>query len=135
MPKYYCDYCKSYLTHDKISVRKSHHAGKNHIRLYCAYYESKARQLGIWDPSDTRYSVDLAYLASTAPGPHEYQAKKQREKEKLLVKRADDVAEPFCIPPPPTLSGTPAPPTSALRFADEYVRLINVHVARLDPAI
>ena len=28
MPKYYCDYCKSYLTHDTMSVRKSHLQGE-----------------------------------------------------------------------------------------------------------
>lgn len=135
MPKYYCDYCKSYLTHDKISVRKSHLSGKNHIRFYCSYYETKAKQLGIWDDSDTKYDLDLDYLASPAPGPQEYAIKKQREKERLLVKRADDIEEPFCIPPPPTLSGMPPPPPSALRFTEEYTHLMEVHIARLNPAI
>lgn len=135
MPKYYCDYCKSYLTHDKTSVRKSHLSGKNHIRLYCSYYETKAKQLGIWDPSETKYHVDLAYLASPAPGPEEFATKKQREKEKLLVKRAEDNQQPFCIPPPPTLRGMPAPPPSAFRFSEEYNHLIEVHMDRLETII
>lgn len=135
MPKYYCDYCKSYLTHDKISVRKLHLLGKNHIKLYCSYYQTKATQLGIWDPLETSYSLDLAYLASPAPGPDEYATAKQREKERLLVKRAEDVEEPFCLPPPPTLHGMPAPPPAALKHTEKYVNLINVHAARLNPEI
>lgn len=135
MPKYYCDYCKSYLTHDKASVRKSHLSGKNHIKFYCSYYETKAKQLGVWDPSDTRYSVDLAYLALTAPGPEEYATKKHREKERLLVKRAGDEEVPFCIPPPPTLNGMPGAPPSALRHAEELTNVISVHVARLEPTV
>lgn len=135
MPKYYCDYCKSYLTHDKISVRKSHLLGKNHIKLYCSYYENKAKQLGIWDPSETKYSVDIKYLASPAPGPVEFATKVQRRKERLLVKRTEDIEEPFCLPPPPTLHGMPPPPPSATRNTDEYIQLILVHTERLEPAL
>lgn len=37
MPKYYCDYCDTYLTHDSPSVRKTHNSGRKHkdnVRLY-----------------------------------------------------------------------------------------------------
>ncbi|XP_005110617.1 U1 small nuclear ribonucleoprotein C [Aplysia californica] len=37
MPKYYCDYCDTYLTHDSPSVRKTHCNGRKHkenVRLY-----------------------------------------------------------------------------------------------------
>uniref|UniRef100_A0A0B6YBN8 U1 small nuclear ribonucleoprotein C n=1 Tax=Arion vulgaris TaxID=1028688 RepID=A0A0B6YBN8_9EUPU len=37
MPKYYCDYCDTYLTHDSPSVRKTHCSGRKHkenVRLY-----------------------------------------------------------------------------------------------------
>ncbi|GMI66561.1 hypothetical protein HRI_000325400 [Hibiscus trionum] len=30
MPRYYCDYCDTYLTHDSPSVRKQHNAGYKH---------------------------------------------------------------------------------------------------------
>lgn len=30
MPRYYCDYCDTYLTHDSASVRKQHNAGYKH---------------------------------------------------------------------------------------------------------
>ncbi|AAS50508.1 AAR142Cp [Eremothecium gossypii ATCC 10895] len=44
MARYYCDYCHAYLTHDSLSVRKSHLIGKNHIRLTADYYYNKAQQ-------------------------------------------------------------------------------------------
>ncbi|XP_066321619.1 U1 small nuclear ribonucleoprotein C-2-like isoform X2 [Miscanthus floridulus] len=30
MPRYYCDYCDTYLIHDSPSVRKQHNAGYKH---------------------------------------------------------------------------------------------------------
>ncbi|CAI4035206.1 hypothetical protein SMKI_12G3550 [Saccharomyces mikatae IFO 1815] len=45
MTRYYCEYCHSYLTHDTLSVRKSHLVGKNHLRITADYYRNKARDL------------------------------------------------------------------------------------------
>lgn len=41
MVRYYCEYCHSYLTHDTLSVRKSHLIGKNHLRVTSDYYRNK----------------------------------------------------------------------------------------------
>lgn len=41
MARFYCDYCRSYLTHDKRSVLKAHITGKHHIRLVKDYYRNK----------------------------------------------------------------------------------------------
>ncbi|EKX33797.1 hypothetical protein GUITHDRAFT_81129 [Guillardia theta CCMP2712] len=30
MPRYYCDYCDVFLTHDSPSVRKQHNSGRKH---------------------------------------------------------------------------------------------------------
>ena len=30
MPRYYCDYCDAYLTHDSASVRRQHNVGFKH---------------------------------------------------------------------------------------------------------
>ncbi len=38
MPKYYCDYCDIFLTHDSPSVRKSHNDGWKHKAAVKAYY-------------------------------------------------------------------------------------------------
>lgn len=39
MPKYYCDYCDTYLTHDSPSVRKTHCGGRKHKENVCVYYQ------------------------------------------------------------------------------------------------
>ncbi|KAI8801208.1 U1 zinc finger-domain-containing protein [Cladochytrium replicatum] len=40
MPKYYCDYCDIFLTHDSPSVRKSHNSGWRHKAQVQNYYQS-----------------------------------------------------------------------------------------------
>ncbi|EYU40704.1 hypothetical protein MIMGU_mgv1a020156mg [Erythranthe guttata] len=47
MPRYYCDYCDTYLTHDSPSVRKQHNAGYKHkanVRTYYQQYEAQLNQ-------------------------------------------------------------------------------------------
>uniref|UniRef100_A0A4W3J3L2 U1 small nuclear ribonucleoprotein C n=1 Tax=Callorhinchus milii TaxID=7868 RepID=A0A4W3J3L2_CALMI len=39
MPKYYCDYCDTYLTHDSPSVRKTHCEGRKHKENVKDYYQ------------------------------------------------------------------------------------------------
>ncbi|KAB8236153.1 putative U1 snRNP complex component Yhc1 [Aspergillus alliaceus] len=39
MPKFFCDYCDVYLTHDSMSVRKAHNSGRNHLRNVLEYYQ------------------------------------------------------------------------------------------------
>uniref|UniRef100_A0A915KIZ4 U1 small nuclear ribonucleoprotein C n=1 Tax=Romanomermis culicivorax TaxID=13658 RepID=A0A915KIZ4_ROMCU len=39
MPKYYCDYCDTYLTHDSPSVRKTHNGGRKHKESVRMYYQ------------------------------------------------------------------------------------------------
>eukprot|EP01112_Ceratiomyxa_fruticulosa_P019317 TRINITY_DN6306_c0_g1_i5.p1 TRINITY_DN6306_c0_g1~~TRINITY_DN6306_c0_g1_i5.p1 ORF type:complete len:265 (-),score=52.38 TRINITY_DN6306_c0_g1_i5:100-894(-) len=40
MPKYYCDYCDIFLTHDSPSVRKSHNEGFKHKSAVRTYYQT-----------------------------------------------------------------------------------------------
>eukprot|EP00897_Mesotaenium_endlicherianum_P003891 jgi/Mesen1/352/ME000001S02661 len=47
MPRYYCDYCDTYLTHDSPSVRKQHNAGYKHkanVRQYYQQFEEEQTQ-------------------------------------------------------------------------------------------
>ncbi|XP_004494316.1 U1 small nuclear ribonucleoprotein C [Cicer arietinum] len=47
MPRYYCDYCDTYLTHDSPSVRKQHNAGYKHkanVRSYYLQFEEQQTQ-------------------------------------------------------------------------------------------
>lgn len=118
MPKYYCDYCKAYLTHDTLSVRKSHLMGKNHIRYYCNYYEAKAKETGIWDPNESAYEINLSYLNSGAPGSDSSESKQRNSYEQ------------FCLPPPPHVQGLPNPPPSVLCNSQEYKKSIQSHMKR-----
>jgi U1 small nuclear ribonucleoprotein C len=47
MPRYYCDYCDTYLTHDSPSVRKQHNSGYKHkanVRIYYQQFEEQQTQ-------------------------------------------------------------------------------------------
>mmetsp|Transcript_41364 Transcript_41364/g.67092 ORF Transcript_41364/g.67092 Transcript_41364/m.67092 type:complete len:149 (-) Transcript_41364:891-1337(-) len=47
MPKYYCDYCDVFLTHDSYAVRKQHNNGlkhKNNVKAYYAQFEEQQTQ-------------------------------------------------------------------------------------------
>jgi U1 small nuclear ribonucleoprotein C len=118
MPKYYCDYCKSYLTHDTMSVRKSHLMGRNHIKYYCDYYEHKAKQTGIWTPLDLPYEVTTAYLNRGAPGASAVAGNGASPYECEAA---------YALPPPPTMASLPPPPPSAVRHVEEYRRAIARH--------
>mmetsp|Transcript_38107 Transcript_38107/g.61438 ORF Transcript_38107/g.61438 Transcript_38107/m.61438 type:complete len:184 (-) Transcript_38107:311-862(-) len=52
MPRYYCDYCDAFLTHDSPSVRKQHNSGRKHrdnVREYYGQFVSKQAQSVIDD--------------------------------------------------------------------------------------
>lgn len=44
MPKYYCDYCDTFLTHDSPSVRKTHCTGRKHKDNVKFFYQSWMEQ-------------------------------------------------------------------------------------------
>ncbi|CAN3501363.1 U1 small nuclear ribonucleoprotein C [Diutina catenulata] len=108
MPKYYCDYCKSYLTHDKPSVRKSHLVGKNHIKWYCQHYETKAKEQGLWNPSDMEYEITVGWVNRNAPGA-------APASSAAYVQRGGSLDPDAMLPPPLTLPGMPNPPPAVVR--------------------
>ncbi|KAL3118156.1 hypothetical protein niasHT_001930 [Heterodera trifolii] len=78
MPKYYCDYCDAFLTHDSPSVRKTHNGGRKHkthnggrrhkenVRMYYqAWMEEQAQKL---IDATTRAFTSQRMLAPGAPG-------------------------------------------------------------------
>merc|ERR1711993_165221 len=65
MPKYYCDYCDTYLTHDSPSVRKTHCAGRKHKENVKFYYQK-------WMEEQAQSLIDAttaAFKAGKLPGP------------------------------------------------------------------
>merc|ERR1712020_96022 len=64
MPKYYCDYCDTYLTHDSPSVRKTHCAGRKHKENVKFYYQK-------WIEEQAQSLIDAttaAFKAGKLPG-------------------------------------------------------------------
>ena len=51
MPKYYCDYCDTFLTHDSPSVRKTHCDGRKHKENVKFYYQK-------WMEDQTQSLID-----------------------------------------------------------------------------
>ena len=54
MPKYYCDYCDTYLTHDSPSVRKTHNGGRKHKEAVRLYYTK-------WIEEQAQSFIDQTY--------------------------------------------------------------------------
>lgn len=66
MPKYYCDYCDTYLTHDSPSVRKTHCTGRKHRDNVKFYYQK-------WVEEQAQHLIDATTAAfkagKIAPNP------------------------------------------------------------------
>uniref|UniRef100_A0A915E8N8 Matrin-type domain-containing protein n=1 Tax=Ditylenchus dipsaci TaxID=166011 RepID=A0A915E8N8_9BILA len=54
MPKYYCDYCDTFLTHDSPSVRKTHNGGRKHRENVRMFYQA------VMEKEAQRF-IDMAY--------------------------------------------------------------------------
>lgn len=85
MPKYYCDYCDTYLTHDSPSVRKTHCIGRKHRDNVKFYYQK-------WMEEQAQHLID----ATTA-----------------AFKAGKIAQNPFSAPPPNMASMTSVPPPSS----------------------
>lgn len=56
MPKYYCDYCDTFLTHDSPSVRRTHTAGRKHKDNVRFYYQK-------WMEAQAQNMIDMTTRA------------------------------------------------------------------------
>ncbi|GFY38891.1 u1 small nuclear ribonucleoprotein C [Trichonephila inaurata madagascariensis] len=91
MPKYYCDYCDTYLTHDSPSVRKTHCNGRKHKDNVKFYYQK-------WMEEQAQSLIDATTAAFKAG--------------KIPSGQYPNSAKPpagVMIPPPPNLQGPPRP--------------------------
>ncbi|KAI9280295.1 U1 zinc finger-domain-containing protein [Umbelopsis sp. AD052] len=91
MPKYYCEYCDIFLTHDSSSVRKAHNAGKAHVANVRNYYA----ELGQDKAQSIIDEITKAYEGAGGPGgiPAQYAG----------------------FPPPPMFGGPGGPPPPGFR--------------------
>ena len=61
MPKFYCDYCDTNLTHDSPSMRKTHCSGRRHKENVKDYYQK-------WMEEQAQSLIDKT-SASQSPSP------------------------------------------------------------------
>lgn len=94
MPKYYCDYCDTYLTHDSPSVRKTHNNGRKHKENVKFYYTK-------WMEEQAQSLIDQTTAA--------YQAGKISSTPQMPppVPPPGLVAPPPGMMPPPGIMGPP----------------------------
>ena len=103
MPKYYCDYCDTYLTHDSPSVRKTHCQGRKHKDNVKYFYQK-------WMEEQAQHLID----ATTA-----------------AFKAGKIASNPFApnkgaaIPPPPSLGPRPGVPPPNQGPPGKYFEIYN----------
>ncbi|XP_069771312.1 U1 small nuclear ribonucleoprotein C-like [Narcine bancroftii] len=69
MPKYRCDYCDTYLTHDSPSVRKMHCEGRKHKENVKVYYQKWMEEQDQNLTDKTTASFCQGKIPPTAPFP------------------------------------------------------------------
>lgn len=94
MPKYYCDYCDTFLTHDSPSVRKTHNGGRKHKENVRMYYQT-------WMEQQAQKLVDATTRAFT-----QQQRLSQATRPQLPVVQPPVPVPQFSFP-----SGIPMPQT------------------------
>lgn len=76
MPKYYCDYCDTFLTHDSPSVRKTHNGGRKHKENVRQFYQ-------VWMEQQAQKLVDATTKAFT---------------QQKMLNSSTNIAPPICMP-------------------------------------
>lgn len=89
MPKYYCDYCDTYLTHDSPSVRKTHCTGRKHKDNVKFFYQK-------WMEEQAQHLIDATTAAFKAG--------------KIANNPFAQPGKGVAIPPPPQLTMGQRPP-------------------------
>jgi len=67
--RYLCEYCNVYLTHDSVSVRRAHNAGKIHLKNVVDYYQAigNERAQSQIDRITSAYEQNSSTLPSNIP--------------------------------------------------------------------
>lgn len=119
MPKYYCDYCDTYLTHDSPSVRKTHCQGRKHKDNVKFYYQK-------WMEEQAQHLIDATTAAFKAGklNTASFQAKPGQPPVNPPPAMAPRAPPPGMMPPPgmhpgmgPMMMGPhgPMPPMMGMR--------------------
>ncbi|KAF9127220.1 hypothetical protein BGW39_006035 [Mortierella sp. 14UC] len=104
MPKYYCDYCDIFLTHDSSSVRKAHNAGRNHLINVRTYYNELSQQT----TQEVINTITKAYAEAGAAIPPKYSGYPQPQQYPAPAGRYNPYGAPVGFPGmPPGMPGMP----------------------------
>lgn len=113
MPRYYCDYCDIFLTHDSASVRKAHNTGWKHALCVRNYYSDlpQEKSQAIQDILVAAYEArgqhpppGLGGFSSYVPGMN------LPDGVRVNPPVAVPSAAPYMRVMPPTAAGGPPPP-------------------------
>merc|ERR1711939_1053538 len=106
MPKFFCDYCDVYLTHDSMSVRKAHNSGRNHLRNVVDYYQ----QIGHEKAQSVIDSITFRYARSPRYASHARHARhaptKRHDPPSRRPRNASHATLPWRTPIPSTRRST-----------------------------
>lgn len=105
MPKYYCDYCDTYLTHDSPSVRKTHCTGRKHKDNVKFYYQKWMEEQG----KQTKYILKHFSFIYYFVAQHLIDATTAAFKAGKIAQNPF-APQKAAIPPPSSLGGPPPRP-------------------------
>ena len=122
MPKFYCDFCDVFLTHDTLNVRRSHNAGWKHKANVRAYYADFLEQsnpintmLGQRAPTFNPNFSQTSYGSTNIQPVVNYQQQQQQQKFQQQKLQQTQTQTPMSfplqsLPPLPNLSNLPPLP-------------------------
>ncbi|CAK4071606.1 unnamed protein product [Aphanomyces euteiches] len=95
MPRYYCDYCDTYLTHDSQAGRKQHNRGWKHRENVKLYYEGIIQGQGVTMTPGAWLRPDAGRPGGGAPRPP------------MMFRPPMMIPPPMGMRPPPLVGGIP----------------------------
>ncbi|KAK4219430.1 U1 zinc finger-domain-containing protein [Rhypophila decipiens] len=127
MPKFFCDYCDVYLTHDSMSVRKAHNSGRNHLRNVVDYYQ----QIGHEKAQSVIDSITSSYAAEGQA--HNNPMLPQNAPGGIGAGLHAPFPPPGGVPPPFNFGpgGLPPPPCAASRLRSQCPACLGCHQRQL----
>ena len=105
MPRYFCDYCQTYLTHDSPSGRQQHMRGKQHRDRFKAWFEPIYIEWARSNPQSSSYSGN--YGAGQPPMMHQHPPGYPQQSNPY----GNYGVPPMGLPPPMGTPGLPAMPS------------------------
>jgi U1 small nuclear ribonucleoprotein C len=123
MPRYYCDYCDVYLTHDSAPGRAQHNRGGKHREFFKAYYQK------VFEEQQRKQAEDrMAACEAAEQAGRQLQLQNLHQMQQMQMQMQQTAHIPPASGPeglsapgaasigmaPPGMSGMPLPPGAGL---------------------